>query len=128
MKNPWTYTFNENGVCTNPTVILQKETKQYAVQLNVCQLPNGKWVGGYLFGVRFGNYGCCSGGDSIHSEPFETMEAASKAVTNYYLKRIQEMIQSAHDWNRRQKEYVDQREERNNARQKKPQPVQTALF
>ena len=25
MKNPETYTFNEHGVCTNPTVILQKK-------------------------------------------------------------------------------------------------------
>ncbi len=122
------YTFNENGVCTNPDAVLKKETKQYAVLLKVCQLPSEQWTYGYVIRVAFGNYGVCGSPVSVNGPQFDTREEATKAVTDFYIKHIQEMIQSAHDWNQRQKEYVDKREERNEARLNTPKPQQATLF
>lgn len=98
-----TYEFNEHGVCTNPDVFMQVQGKEYAAELKVCQLTSGQWTYGYMMTVNFGNYGGCAGPASLNGPEFPSKEEAKKAATTFYLKRINEMLQSARDWNARQR-------------------------
>lgn len=97
------YQYNEHGVCTNPDIFMQVETKEHYAKLKICQLPNGAWTFGYSFGVHFGNMAGCSGPASITGHQYPTPAEAKKAAINYYQPKIQTMIQDAKEWNRRQR-------------------------
>ena len=116
------YEFNEHHVCTNPTIFLQIQTKEHYATLKICQLPNGKWVYGYRFGVSFGNFSGCSGPASLHGEQYPTEDSAKKAILNIYTTSIQKMIKKAKEYNQYQHEYTQKHN------QTKPATTQTTLF
>lgn len=101
-----TYTFNEHGVCTNPDTVLKKVDKEYSAILSVCQLPSGQWTYGYMISVNFGDQSGCAGPASKSGPKYANKEAAAKAATEFYLRRIQEMLKSAREWNLRQRPSV----------------------
>lgn len=88
------YKWNECGVCTNPTTV--KEWKKqnvsaygYGVQINIAQLPNGKWCYGYEY-----NHGEGGGGSGVKKgfkgECFDTADEAERACIKRLLKYFQE--------------------------------------
>lgn len=94
------YEFNKYGVCLNPTVILEKETKQYSVRLTVAQAPSGKWDYGYMLHIKFGHMGYSAGGANDLGK-YDTMEAAKKSAIDWYTDALEKGLKQAKEWNGR---------------------------